>query len=78
MRMQALVVRTAGPEIEDAIIPEPEGKVIKPAAPKADDMAFDKALPHLNEALMACFGTADAQEGLMAFMQKREPNWTGK
>ena len=28
---------------KDAIIPEPERKVIKPAAPKADDMAFDKA-----------------------------------
>jgi enoyl-CoA hydratase/carnithine racemase len=41
------------------------------------DMAFADALPYLSEGLMKCFATDDAREGLTAFMQKREPNWTG-
>jgi 1,4-dihydroxy-2-naphthoyl-CoA synthase len=36
------------------------------------------ALPELQRDLMAALGTEDAKEGLLAFMQKREPSWTGR
>ena len=41
-------------------------------------LSFEDALPYLQEALMSCLGTEDAQEGIMAFMQKRDPVWTGR
>ena len=43
-----------------------------------DDMTLAESLPMLREKLAECLGTDDAREGLMAFMQKRKPNWTGK
>lgn len=43
-----------------------------------DDMALADALPMLRERLGACLATEDAREGLMAFLQKRKPVWTGK
>ena len=42
------------------------------------DMHIDKALPVLRERLAECLATDDAREGLMAFLQKRKPHWTGK
>ena len=42
------------------------------------DMAYAEALPYLQDMLMRCLGTADAQEGLAAFLQKRKPVWTGR
>ena len=39
------------------------------------DMDFAAALPYLNEMLMKTLSTDDAREGLMAFLQKREPTW---
>jgi enoyl-CoA hydratase/carnithine racemase len=39
---------------------------------------LEEALPYLRGQLMAILGTEDAREGLAAFMQKREPKWTGK
>lgn len=42
------------------------------------EMDFAEALPFLSEQLMAVLGTEDASEGIMAFMQKREPVWTGR
>jgi enoyl-CoA hydratase/carnithine racemase len=42
------------------------------------DADLEEALPMLREKLMECLGTDDAREGLTAFMQKREPKWTGK
>ena len=39
------------------------------------DKDFASALPYLNEMLMRCLSTDDAREGLMAFMEKREPRW---
>jgi enoyl-CoA hydratase/carnithine racemase len=39
---------------------------------------FEEALPYLQEMLMKCLGTEDAQEGVMAFLQKREPVWKGR
>ncbi len=37
-----------------------------------------EALPYLRGQLMQILGTEDAREGLGAFMQKREPKWTGR
>lgn len=41
------------------------------------DQSLEDALPMLRDRLAECLGTNDAQEGLMAFLQKRQPNWTG-
>jgi enoyl-CoA hydratase/carnithine racemase len=43
-----------------------------------DDLALGEALPLLRERLGALLSTDDAREGLMAFLQKRKPVWTGK
>ena len=42
------------------------------------DMPDAEALPYLRDQLYALLGTDDAQEGLMAFMQKRQPVWKGR
>lgn len=43
-----------------------------------DDLALADALPMLRDRLGACLATEDAQEGLMAFLQKRDPVWKGR
>ena len=40
-----------------------------------DAMDFDNALPFLRDQLDACLQSADAKEGISAFLQKREPQW---
>jgi enoyl-CoA hydratase/carnithine racemase len=42
------------------------------------DLALEEALPLLREKLGEALGTDDAREGLMAFLEKRKPKWTGK
>ncbi len=41
-------------------------------------MPVEKALPYLRDQLYALLKTEDAQEGLAAFFQKREPEWKGR
>ena len=43
-----------------------------------DDLGLSEALPALRAKLGECLATDDAREGLMAFMEKRKPVWTGK
>lgn len=45
---------------------------------KQESMAFEDAIPYLMEMLTKTIGTEDAREGIMAFMEKREPIWKGK
>jgi len=42
------------------------------------DMTPEQALPDLQRRLFALLGTDDAQEGLRAFFEKREPVFQGK
>jgi enoyl-CoA hydratase/carnithine racemase len=43
-----------------------------------DDLPLEKALPLLRDRLGEVLATADAHEGLSAFLEKRAPVWTGK
>jgi enoyl-CoA hydratase/carnithine racemase len=43
-----------------------------------DDLDLETALPLLRERLAGVLATDDAREGLMAFLEKRAPVWTGK
>ena len=42
------------------------------------DLDLEAALPLLRERLAGVLATDDAREGLMAFLEKRAPVWTGK
>jgi enoyl-CoA hydratase/carnithine racemase len=43
-----------------------------------DDLDLERALPQLRESLAEILATDDAKEGLAAFLEKREPRWTGR
>jgi len=42
-----------------------------------ETLEFEAALGMLQDRLMAVLSTEDAQEGILAFLQKRDPKWTG-
>jgi enoyl-CoA hydratase len=42
------------------------------------DLPFEDALDYLRAQLSIAFTTDDIQEGVKAFFEKREPNWTGR
>ena len=43
-----------------------------------EDLAFDASLDLLQSGLTAVAMTSDAAEGVAAFLEKRDPTWTGK
>ena len=45
---------------------------------RVQDMELEPALQYLQGQLMAVLGTEDAREGLMAFLEKRAPQWKGR
>ena len=50
----------------------------KDALFRQQDMALADALEYLHAQLSLAFSTEDAQEGVRAFFEKREPTWTGR
>src|SRR5829696_6584470 len=50
----------------------------KEAMYRQQDMAFADALEYLHAQLSLAFSTDDIQEGMRAFMEKREPVWAGR
>lgn len=44
----------------------------------AADLPYDAALRHLHDQLTKNLLTEDAAEGIAAFLQRREPKWTGR
>jgi enoyl-CoA hydratase len=53
-------------------------KLGKDAMYRQQDMAFEDALDFLRAQLALAFSTDDIQEGVRAFLEKREPVWTGQ
>ena len=52
-------------------------KLGKDAMHRQQDMSLPDALDHLRAQLALAFATDDIQEGVRAFMEKRDPVWTG-
>jgi enoyl-CoA hydratase len=50
----------------------------KDAMFRQQDMAFADAIDFLRSQLTIAFSTEDIQEGVHAFFEKREPQWTGR
>ena len=53
-------------------------KLGKDAMHRQMDMPFDDALDFLRSQLTVAFSTDDIQEGVKAFFEKRDPEWTGR
>jgi enoyl-CoA hydratase/carnithine racemase len=53
-------------------------KMGKDAMYRQQDMAFEEALDYLRAQLALAFSTDDIQEGVRAFFERREPQWTGR
>lgn len=83
-----LVNRAVPPEQLDAAVAE-YTRMICDKSPKSielglramretEGLTLEQKLPLLSQRLLETLATEDAQEGLMAFLQKREPRWKGR
>jgi len=83
-----IVNKVVAPEAFDAAVGEWAGKLAakspvlmrlgKDAMFRQQDMAFADALEFLHAQLSLAFSTEDIREGVRAFFDKREPEWTGR
>jgi enoyl-CoA hydratase/carnithine racemase len=69
-RGASLVVRLNRPEARNALTPE----LLNGIGSAAD---ATRAWDRLGELQTVVFGSEDAKEGAMAFVEKRQPQWTG-
>lgn len=53
-------------------------QIAKKAFYAAEDMDYHRAFDYMNEAFARLCSTDDAKEGVSAFLEKRQPSWTGK
>jgi enoyl-CoA hydratase/carnithine racemase len=53
-------------------------QIAKSAFYAAADLEYEKAFAHMNEAFARLCSTADAKEGVLAFLEKRKPQWREK
>jgi enoyl-CoA hydratase len=83
-----IVNRVVAPEELDAAVGEWARKLAaksplivklgKDALYAQQDMAFGEALEYLHGQLTIALSTEDVREGVAAFMERREPAWTGR
>ena len=83
-----IVNKVVAPEEFDAAVADWAGRLAskspllmalgKDAMYRQLDMPFEDALDFLRAQLSLSFTTEDIQEGVKAFFEKREPNWTGR
>lgn len=53
-------------------------KIAKTAFYQSEDMSYDQQFAHMNEAFARLCSTDDAKEGVKAFLERRNPEWTFK
>jgi enoyl-CoA hydratase/carnithine racemase len=83
-----IVNRVVGAEEFDEAVRDWAGKLAakspvlmrlgKDALYRSQDMSLEDALEFLHAQLTIAFSTEDIQEGVKAFFEKRDPQWTGK
>ncbi|MDX1631441.1 MAG: enoyl-CoA hydratase-related protein, partial [Thermoanaerobaculia bacterium] len=53
-------------------------KVAKQALRASERMSIEEGLLYERDLFCLCFSTEDMKEGVQAFLEKRDPEWTGR